>query len=107
SDELKQPSARWYSAVLHSDWAFFEGDFARAEEIAEEALHLGEHAQSWDANFSYRITLLSVRREQGRLAEVEDLLRQSVDDYPGYQSFRCLLPVLEWELGREDAARRA
>jgi tetratricopeptide (TPR) repeat protein len=33
--------------------------------------------------------------------------RRSVDEYPGYRSFRCLVVLLECELGREEEARRA
>jgi tetratricopeptide (TPR) repeat protein len=107
ADEFKQPPQLWYGLVLRSHLAQFRGEFEEAEKFAEEALRLGERAQNWDAGFSYRIALFGLRREQGRLGEIEDLLRRSVDEYPGYRSFRCLLALLEWELGREDAARDA
>jgi hypothetical protein len=48
-----------------------------------------------------------MRREQGRLGEIEALMREAVDAYPGYRSFRCFIPLLELELGREGEARRA
>ena len=41
-----------------------------------------------------------MRREQGRLEEIEALIRDAVDAYPGYRSFRCFVPLLELELGR-------
>ena len=41
------------------------------------------------------------------LAEIEDLIREAVDEYPGYRSFRCFIPLLDYELGREAPARRA
>jgi tetratricopeptide (TPR) repeat protein len=107
ADELKQPSQLWYGLVLRSHLAQFRGQFEEAEKLAEEAFRLGERAQNWDAGFSYRISMFGLRREQGRLAEIADLLRRSVDEYPGYRSFRCLVTLLEWELGREDAARAA
>jgi tetratricopeptide (TPR) repeat protein len=105
AEELRQPSQLWYDAVMRSTWALFQGDFETAERTAEEALRLGEQAQSWDAGFSYRITLFFVRREQRRLDEFEQLVRETVDEYPGYRSFRCLLALLECELGHADAAR--
>jgi tetratricopeptide (TPR) repeat protein len=73
----------------------------------EEALRLGRRAQTWDADFAYRIAMFVLRREQGRLQEIEELIRLSLDEHAGYRSFRALVPLLEWELGREDAARRA
>jgi tetratricopeptide (TPR) repeat protein len=105
AEELRQPSQLWYDAVMRSTWALFKGNLEAAERTAEEALRLGEQAQSWDAGFSYRITLFFVRREQRRLDEFEQLVRETVDEYPGYRSFRCLLALLECELGHADAAR--
>jgi tetratricopeptide (TPR) repeat protein len=104
-EKLKQPSAQWYGAVTHCALALLQGDFAEAEQLMEEASRLGERAQSWDAGFSYRIALFLLRREQGRLAEIEDLVTRSVDEYAGYRSFRCLVPLLHCELGRMEDAR--
>ena len=84
--------------------ALFQGDFAEAERLAEQALRSGQ-ARRWDAECSYRLTLFVLRYEQGRLDEVEDLLREAADTYRGYRSFRCFIPLLDCELGREDAAR--
>jgi len=105
AEELRQPSQLWYDAVMRSTWALFRGDLEVAERTAEEALRLGEQAQSWDAGFSYRITLFFVRREQARLDEAAQLVRETVDTYRGYRSLRCLLALLECELGHPDAAQ--
>jgi tetratricopeptide (TPR) repeat protein len=48
-----------------------------------------------------------LRREQGRLDEIEELIRSSVPEYPGYRSFRCLAVILDCELGRLNDARAA
>jgi len=106
ADELKQASQRWYTTVMRSERALFQGEFSEAEQLAEEALRLGQRAQSWDAGFSHRIVLFFLRREQGRLDEIEDLIRRSIDEYAGYRSLPCLLALLECELGREAEARR-
>jgi len=106
ADELKQPSQQWYDAVMRSTWALFQGDFAEAERVAEEALRIGERAHSWDAGCAYRFALFGLRWGQGRLEEIEQLLRRAADEYTGYRSFRYLVPLLELELGREEAARR-
>ena len=106
ADELKQPSQQWYGAVLRSHWAFFRGEFSEAEQLMAEAMRLGRRAQSWDAGFSYRIELFARRRDEGRLNEIEELIRTSIDEYPGYRSFPCLLALLESEVGRMGEARR-
>jgi DNA-binding SARP family transcriptional activator/tetratricopeptide (TPR) repeat protein len=106
ADELKQPSQQWYGTVMRSVWELLRGEFSDAERLIEEAVRLGERAQSWDSGFSFRVATFVLRREQSRLAEIEDLIRGSVDEYPGYREFRCLLVLLEHELGREGEAQR-
>jgi DNA-binding SARP family transcriptional activator len=105
ADELKQRSQQWYSTVMRSVVALFRGDYAEAEQLAEEARELGERAQRWDAGFSYLAIMFALRRDQGRLAEVEDPIREAIDEYAGYRSFRSLLPLVQCELGRVDEAR--
>jgi DNA-binding SARP family transcriptional activator/tetratricopeptide (TPR) repeat protein len=107
ADELRQPSQQWYGTVMRSVWELLRGEFSEAERHIEEAVQLGERAQSWDSGFSYRVATFVLRREQGRLAEIEDLIRGSVDEYPGYREFRCLVVLLDHELGREGEAQRA
>jgi tetratricopeptide (TPR) repeat protein len=107
ADELKQPSQQWYSAVMRAAWALLRGKFSEGEQLVEEARRLGRRAQTWDADFAYRISMFVLRREQGRLQEIEELIRLSLDEHAGYRSFRALVPLLEWELGREDEARRS
>jgi DNA-binding SARP family transcriptional activator len=103
---LKQPALQWWSLVMRSDWALLRGEFAEGEELAEEALRVGQRAQSWDAGFSYRTALFILRREQGRLAEIDELIRDSINEYTGYRSFRCLVLLVDCDLGRRhDAAR--
>jgi DNA-binding SARP family transcriptional activator/tetratricopeptide (TPR) repeat protein len=102
--ELKQPSQQWYSTVMRSLIPLVRGEFAEAEQLADEALQLGRRAQSWDAAFSHCILLFAVRREQGRLEEVDQLVQSFVHEYPGYRSFRCLVPLIDWELGRTNDA---
>ena len=48
-----------------------------------------------------------LRREQGRLAELEDTIRRSVHEYPSLPRFPCALAHLYGELGRERDARAA
>jgi DNA-binding SARP family transcriptional activator len=106
AETLKQPALQWYSAVMRSVWALFRGHFSEAEQLAEAALELGGRSQAWDAGFSYRTLLFVLRREQGRLEEVQELIHRSVDEYTGYRLFRCLDALIACELGREAYARR-
>lgn len=46
----------------------------------------------------------AIRREQGRLEEIHGLIRASVDEYPVYRSFPCLVALIDCELDRPAAA---
>jgi tetratricopeptide (TPR) repeat protein len=105
AEELGQPADQWQAAMQDVVWALFRGDFVAAERLAEAARSRGD-ARRADADCSYRLAMFVLRREQGRLAEIEDLIREAVHEYPGYRSFRCFVPLLDYELGREELARR-
>ncbi len=100
------PADRWQAAMQDVVWALLRGEFDTAERLAERALSSGDARRS-DADCSYRLAMFLVRREQGRLDEIEDLMRDAVRAYPGYRSFGCYIPLLELELGRTAEARLA
>ena len=54
---------------------------------------------------SHRLALFVLRRDQGRLAEIEELMRRSVHEYPALPRFTTALAHLYAELGREREAR--
>ncbi|MGH2747195.1 MAG: AAA family ATPase [Actinomycetota bacterium] len=103
--ELKQPSQQWHAAVDRATLALFEGRFRAAEKLSEEVYRLGRRALGRDPEVAYRLHLFILRKEQGRLQEVEELIRRSVDDYPWYPMFRCVVANLYATLGRESQAR--
>jgi hypothetical protein len=73
--------------------------------LIAEALSLGEHAQSSNATVTHRLQLYMLRREQGRLAEVEDLIRRTAAQYPGKSAWRCVMANLTATLGIEAESR--
>jgi tetratricopeptide (TPR) repeat protein len=87
--------------------ALMEGRFEEAEQLVAETLAVGQRAESWNAAVSHRLELFVLRREQGRLAELEDTIRRSVHEYPSLPRFPCALTHLYGELGRERDARAA
>jgi DNA-binding CsgD family transcriptional regulator/tetratricopeptide (TPR) repeat protein len=103
--ELRQPSHRWYAGVLASILALQDGRFEEAERLIEETLETGRQAQTWDAEASYLFALFVLRREQGRLAELEEDLRRAPITHPGYRSLRCMLLATLCDLGRLEEAR--
>ena len=107
ADELRQPAQLWYVAATRANLALLTGRLDDAETLISRALELGRHAMNEDATLSSRLQLFLLRREQGRLDEIEETIRRSVQEYPARPVFRCALVLLLCDLGREDEARTA
>jgi tetratricopeptide (TPR) repeat protein len=105
AEELRQPAQRWLVAVHRPVFALLEGRFAEAETLIAEALSTGEHAQSWSAVVNYGLQLYILRREQGRVDEVEQPVRRAAVDHPTYPIWRCVLANMLAELGSTPEAR--
>ena len=84
--------------------ALSDGRFEEAEKHVADTLSVGHGPQRWDAVASYRMALYLLRREQGRLGEIEETLRRSVEEHPGYHLFRSLLADACVEVGKLDEA---
>ena len=107
ADELRQPAQLWYVAATRANLALLTGRPEDAETLISRALELGRHAMSEDATFSSRLQIFLLRREQGRLDEIEEMIKRSVQEYPARPVFRCALVLLLCDLGREVEASTA
>jgi tetratricopeptide (TPR) repeat protein len=107
AEELGQPSQIWVCFIAESMRELFAGRLQRAEELMSRAAELGSGAQGQDATYFYVINLQSwaLRREQGRLAEIEASLEGYVAEYPTAFLFRCVLTSIQAETGRAQRAR--
>jgi DNA-binding SARP family transcriptional activator len=103
--DLRQPAQEWFAAAYRALLALLEGSFSEAEELIPRAFALGSGVQEWSATVSYRLQLYLLRREQGRLGEVDALLRDSVRQYPTYPIWRCAFAQMTAELGLEPESR--
>lgn len=93
--------------MRHAQLALFEGGFAEADAAIHEALEIGLPVQSANAQLAYDLQMYALRREQGRLDELVDVVQQAVVDYPAYPVWRYVLADVFAELGRADDARAA
>ena len=107
ASELRQPAHTWLVTVYRALLALLRGELEDAEELVETARSQGERAQRWSAEVTYRLQLYVLRREQGRLAEIADLIRGAPAVYPTYPIFACVAAHLEGELGNLEAAAAA
>jgi tetratricopeptide (TPR) repeat protein len=105
AEALQRPIWLWWTALLRCTRAQLDGRFEDAEQIADEALEIGRHGQAENAVNAYFQAMFNIRREQGRLAEVEPSVRRFIDLYPMLKAWRAALALLLVELGRVDEAR--
>ena len=102
---LHRPLYEWWTSLFHCARAQLEGRFDDAERLAHETLAVGQRGQAENAVHVFAQSMFNIRREQGRLAEVEDAVRGFIAMYPAVPAWRCSLALLELELGREEPAR--
>jgi DNA-binding SARP family transcriptional activator/tetratricopeptide (TPR) repeat protein len=100
ADRLRQPLFEWNLLLWQSMRALLAGSISRAYQLAGEAIAAGGPAEAVTASQYYAIQLLAIRREQGRMGELESAGRQLVADNPGRPAWRAALANLLCEEGR-------
>jgi tetratricopeptide (TPR) repeat protein len=103
--ELRQPAQLWMTTVFRAMRALFEGRLDEAERLIPEARSIGQTAEAWDSETVYQIQLFSLRREQARLDEVDELVQRTAGDLPARPLFRCMAVAAHVALGRSDKGR--
>ncbi len=107
AEAVHRPLYAWWTTIVRSTRAQLDGRFDEAEALANEALAVGQRGQAENAVHYFAMALFNVRREQGRLAEVEDAVGGFIDLYPAIPAWRCAQALLRLETGRPDAAAEA
>jgi DNA-binding winged helix-turn-helix (wHTH) protein/tetratricopeptide (TPR) repeat protein len=102
---LRQPYYMWYVFGFRALRAFLDGRFSDSERCSQEALAAGQRAASPNVSQMYGAQMLALRREQGRIVEVEPMLQGLVAQFPTVPSWRCGLAYVLSEQGRSDDAR--
>jgi DNA-binding SARP family transcriptional activator len=107
ADELRQPAQLWDVAVCRATLALFEGRLGEAETAIGEAITLGRRVQTANARMAFDLQTYALRREQGRLGEVIDIVERAARDDAAYPVWRYVLVDVYAQLGRRDNARAA
>jgi len=82
AEDVGGPHAAWWASVALTTLAYPRGDLAEAEAQAERGLELGRSAGIPATFPNHALQTLSIRRDQGRLAEMEGLLGEGVKRNP-------------------------
>jgi DNA-binding SARP family transcriptional activator len=105
AEALQRPLWLWWTALFRCTRAQIAGRFADAERLAGEALTLGQRGQGENAVNAFAQAMFNIRREQGRLAEVEPAVVRFKELYPALPAWRAAYALLCLELGRTGEVR--
>jgi tetratricopeptide (TPR) repeat protein len=105
AEELRQPAQKWLVGVYRTVLALLEGRFSEAEQLIDETRDIGERTQRWMAEVTYGLQLFLLRREQGRVEEIEELIERMATERPTYPVLRCAHTNILAELGSTSRAR--
>ena len=108
ADELRQPAYQYWAAILRSTLALLRGAFDEAERLSYEALAIrqrlgGIGAGEMDNGVAAQIN--AIRREQGRLGELEPIAAALVEQLPEVPGWRMSLAMIHVSTGQLPAAR--
>ncbi|MEA2135017.1 MAG: hypothetical protein QOC68_2926 [Solirubrobacteraceae bacterium] len=104
---VQRPLYLWWTSLFRCTRAQLAGEFETAERLAAETLAIGQRGHAENALHYYAMAMFNIRREQGRLAEVEDAVAQFIAMYPAIPAWSCCQALMHIALGRHDEAREA
>ncbi|MBC8746968.1 MULTISPECIES: AAA family ATPase [Paraburkholderia] len=96
---------KWCVTGAQAMRAILVGDFAVAEQKARESLQMAQTVDATLATGVYGMQMFTIRREQGRLAEVAPLFKRFVDEHSENAAWRPGLMLICSDLGFESQAR--
>ncbi len=100
---LGEPTMRWVATWGQANAAVERGELAAAEELIEQALVLGEATGQPDAFVFYSVQLLALRAQQGRLAELREVVAEAAranPTLPGYRAWWAAAEVMAGDPAR-------
>ena len=106
AEKLQEPTYFYYDMAYRTMWALLGGNFEEAEQLALRTFTLGQRVDIDSLDGTFGLFMFSLRREQGRLKEVESALKHFVKQHGVDSAWRPGLALIYSELGREREARR-
>jgi tetratricopeptide (TPR) repeat protein len=104
-EDVRQPAQKVMEMGIRTELALLEGAFDTAEGLISAGLRQPPTTPASDNLASLGFQLFLLRREQGRLAEVEESLRAAIEQFPWYPVFRLALIRLLLDASRTNEAR--
>jgi class 3 adenylate cyclase/tetratricopeptide (TPR) repeat protein len=98
--------SQWNASCGRVVQAMLRGEFEQAERSAEASLRLGETTGMGAADGVYGVQMFTIRREQGRLAEVAPVLKRFINNNPRDSAWRPGLALVACDLGFDKPAHK-
>lgn len=105
AERLRQPFYLYVAASCRAALAIAEGRFEEGEQIAKQALLIGQRFKGHDPTGVFGLRMFTIRREQGRLSEVAPAVKMFVQQRSEAAAWRPGLALVYSELGLEAEAR--
>jgi class 3 adenylate cyclase/tetratricopeptide (TPR) repeat protein len=104
AEESRQPFNLALAKVYRATRELIRGRFSEAEQLAQRAYALGRQLQTEAVAGTLGLQMFSVRREQGRLRELEPLIKYFLEQSTDAPAWRPGLALIYAELGRKEEA---
>lgn len=85
--------------------SILDGDFAMAEKFANDAFSMGQKTHG-HLEGVHGMQMFTIRREQGRLAQIAPVIRKMLDENPGDTTWKPGFAIVASDLGHTEAASR-
>lgn len=107
--EVIEPAAQPFflhtNALFHAARSILAGDFAAGERLAQQALQTGQGIGTENASSAFGMQMVTIRREQGRLAVLAPLVQHFVQLNPASAVWLPGLALIYSDLGWQGEAR--
>lgn len=105
TERLGQPTGRWVATYSRANIMSMFGELELAESLANEAFAIGTASGQPDAVAFYANQMVGIRREQGRLAELQPMIARAAGETSRLTAFRAMLALALCEDDLHDDAR--
>jgi class 3 adenylate cyclase/tetratricopeptide (TPR) repeat protein len=105
ANTVQSTTFRWHMLCLQSVEAILQGDYSLAERKAEEAVSSSPDTAAGSVTGIYGVQMFTIRREQGRLAEIAPLVKRFVSEKPEEAIWKPGLMLIASDLGFHEQAR--
>jgi tetratricopeptide (TPR) repeat protein len=102
---LRLPAYHWLEGAIRAWFALLQGEFSEVEPWVDKLQRLAPTTPSRDNVSAALFQLFLLRREQGRLDEIKDVVRGTAADFPWYPIHRLALAYL-LAVGEDQAGAR-